>query len=158
MNEYGATKLIRIGTAGGFAESMQLGDVVMAISASTDSNWAHTYELNGYLAPTASWKLLKNADKAAEKLGIEIKAGNIITGDVFYEGNPDWWRRWARLGVLAVDMEAAALYMNAAYYGRDALALVTISDQFATGEKSTVQERLDAFTHMMEIALETIIL
>jgi purine-nucleoside phosphorylase len=157
MKEYDVTKLIRIGTAGGFAQSMELGDVVMALSASTDSNWAHTYELNGYLAPTASWKLLKSADKAAEKLGIELKAGNIITGDVFYEGNPDWWKKWAKLGVLAVDMEAAALYMNAAFYGRDALALVTISDQFVTGEKSTVKERLDAFTNMMEIALEAII-
>ncbi|MDR3073019.1 MAG: purine-nucleoside phosphorylase [Clostridiales Family XIII bacterium] len=151
--EYGVKNLIRIGTAASFREDASIGDVVMALSASTDSSWAHTYELPGHYAPTASWTLIKKADAAAEKLGIPLQAGNILTGDVFYEANPDWWKKWVRLGVLAVDMEAAALYMNAAFYGANALALVTISDNFATGAKASVEARTTSFTNMMEIAL-----
>ncbi|MDR1778547.1 MAG: purine-nucleoside phosphorylase [Clostridiales Family XIII bacterium] len=151
--EFGCKNLVRIGTAGSFREEIGIGDVVMALAASTDSGWAHTYDLRGQLAPTASWELVKKAEKAAGELGIDLKAGNIVTCDVFYEADPDWWKRWARLGVLGVEMEAAALYMNAAFYGANALALVTMSDHFVTGEAATVEQRTTSFTNMMEIAL-----
>jgi purine-nucleoside phosphorylase len=150
---HGAKNLIRIGTAGGLSDKLSLGDVVMALSASTDSNWANVYELGGQLAPTASWELIKLAEKVAGDLGIGLNAGNILTSDLFYEPNPDWWKNWQKLGILAVDMEAAALYMNAAYYGANALGIVTISDDFVTGEGVTIEERQESFTNMMEIAL-----
>ncbi|MDR2089898.1 MAG: purine-nucleoside phosphorylase [Clostridiales Family XIII bacterium] len=154
ITEYGAQNLIRVGTAGGISEDLKVKDVVLGLSASTDSNYAHIYNLNGSLAPTASWSLLLKAKEAADRLGIAVHAGNILTGDVFYELEPDWWKRWARLGVLCVEMEAAALYMNAAYNRVNALAVLTISNDFVTGAETTAQEREQTFTNMMRIALE----
>ena len=151
----GVKKLIRVGTAGAFHESVKIEDIVIALNASTDSNYAHTFEVNGQYSPCASWDLILKAKSAADGLGKEIHAGNVVTCDVFYEHNQDWWKKWAELGVLCVEMETAALYMNAAAAGVDALSILTMSDHFVTGEKSSPKEREQSFTDMMEIALKT---
>ena len=153
MTEYDVKRIIRIGTAGAFHDFLNIGSVVMALSASTDSAYAHTYELPGTYAPTASWELIKKAEVSAAALGVPLTAGSVVTCDVFYEANPDWWKKWAKLNVLGVEMETAALYMNAAFNGVDALSLLTMSDHFVSGEKASVVERQHAFTSMMEVAL-----
>lgn len=157
ITEYDVQNLIRIGTAGAFHESIHVKDVVLGLSASTDSNYVHAFDLNGNLAPTASWELILKAKNAADKLGIDVHAGNILTGDVFYEIEPDWWKKWAKMGVLCVEMEAAALYMNAAVNNVNALAILTMSNHFVTGEETTPKEREETFTDMMKIALEAAI-
>lgn len=153
ITEYHVQNLIRIGTAGSFHEDIKIKDIVLGVAASTDSNYAHAFKLPGTYAPCASYKLLSKARDASEKLNIPFKAGNIVSCDVFYEFG-DWWKKWAEMGVMAVEMEAAALYMNAAYNRVNALAMMTISDHFVTGERSTAEERQQSFTHMMELALE----
>ena len=158
ITEYGVKNLIRIGTAGAFQESLDIGEVIIALSASTDSTFQHTYDLHGSFAPTASWDLLRKAWEASQHLGDRVNVGTVVTCDVFYEANPNWWEKWARMGVLGVEMETAALYMIAAYHRVNALSLVTVSDQFVTGERATVEERRTTFTEMMEIALETSIM
>lgn len=133
INEYDCKNLIRIGTAGSFHEETKIGDIVVALSASTDSNYAHAFDLPGNYAPSASWELMTKLYKTGKSIGISFKAGNIVSCDVFYELGDEWWRKWARMGVWAVEMEAAALYMNAAYHGVDAIAMMTISDHFEIG-------------------------
>ena len=157
IKEYGAKNLIRIGTAGSFHKDVKIKDIVIAMSTSTDSNYVHAFDVPGNLAPTCSFALLQKAKKAADNLNIPIHAGNVVTCDVFYEIGDEWWKKWARMGVMAVEMEAAALYMNAAYLGANALCMVTISDHFVTGERASVEERQTSFTDMMKIALEVAI-
>ena len=157
MNDYGVQNLIRIGTAGSFHEDVKVRDIVLGVAASTDSNYSHAFDIPASYAPNASMKLLLAADKASKANGIGYKAGNIVSGDVFYETSPDWWKKWQRMGTLAVEMEAAALYMNAAYHRRDALTILTISNHFVTGEETTQEEREKTFTDMMKLALETVI-
>ncbi len=154
ISEYGVKDLIRIGTAGSFREDIALGDVVLGIAASTDSNYQHAFDLNGSFSPCASWDLLIRAYEANQTVGLPLKAGNIVSCDVFYETEEDWWQRWAKMGVMAVEMEAAALYMNAAYLGANALAMMTITDHFITGEKATAEEREKANGDMISLALE----
>lgn len=153
ITEYNVQNLIRIGTAGSFHEDVKIKDIVLGVAASTDSNYIHAFNVPGNYAPCASYELLSKARDAGEKLNIPFKAGNIVSCDVFYEFG-DWWKKWAEMGILAVEMEAAALYMNAAYNRVNALAIMTISDHFVTGERSTAEERQQSFTEMMELALE----
>ena len=153
ITEYGVQNLIRIGTAGSFHKDIKIKDIVIGMSASTDSNYIHAFDVPGTYAPCASWELLSKARDASEKLDIPFKAGNIVSCDVFYEFG-DWWKKWAKMDVMAVEMEAAALYMNAAYNSVNAMAMMTISDHFVTGERSTAEERQKSFTDMMELALE----
>lgn len=153
ITEYDVQNLIRIGTAGSFHEDIKIKDLVIGMSASTDSNYIHAFDVPGNYAPCASWELMSKARDASEKLNIPFKAGNIVSCDVFYEFG-DWWKRWAKMDVMAVEMEAAALYMNAAYNHVNAMAMMTISDHFVTGERSTAEERQKSFTDMMELALE----
>ena len=153
ITEYGVQNLIRIGTAGSFHEDIKIKDIVIGTAASTDSNYIHAFDVPGNYAPCASWELLSKAKEASEKLEIPFKAGNIVSCDVFYEFG-DWWKKWAKMDVMAVEMEAAALYMNAAYNRVNAMAMMTISDHFVTGERSTAEERQTSFTNMMELALE----
>jgi purine-nucleoside phosphorylase len=120
ITEYDVENLVRIGTAGSFHESVKMGDVVMGIAASTDSNFFHAFNAPPGYSPTADFGLIRKALAANEDLGIDLTAGNIVSCDVFYETEPDWWKHWAKMGVLAVEMEAAALYMNAAYNGANA--------------------------------------
>lgn len=153
ITEYDVQNLIRIGTAGSFHEDIKIKDIVIGTAASTDSNYIHAFDVPGNYAPCASWELLSKARDASEKLNIPFKAGNIVSCDVFYEFG-DWWKKWAKMDVMAVEMEAAALYMNAAYNRVNAMAMMTISDHFVTGKRSTAEERQKSFTDMMELALE----
>lgn len=156
ITEYGVQNLVRVGTAGAFHKDIKVGDVVMGIAASTDSNYQHAFDLPGTFAPNASWELLNKVNEANKDLKVSLKAGNIVSCDAFYDMTPNWWQKWAQMGVMAVEMEAAALYMNAAYHGVNALAMMTISDHFVTGEKATSEERQTKFTDMMKLALEAV--
>ena len=150
---YGVKNLIRIGTAGGMHPDAKLYDVVIGMGACTDSNYAAQYQLPGTYAPICSFELLQKALQIAKEKNIPVKVGNVVSNDLFYSANPGL-DKWAKMGVLACEMEAAALYMNAAYAGVNALCIVTISDVIASGEVTTPEERQTAFTKMMEIALE----
>ncbi len=154
ITEYGVQNLIRVGTAGSFHKDIKIGDIVVGVAASTDSNYIHAFDVPGNYAPCASYELLSKLRDASEETGHGFVAGNIVSCDVFYETSEDWWKRWKAMGVMAVEMEAAALYMNAAYHGVNALAMMTISDHFVTGEKATTEQRQEKFTEMMELALD----
>jgi len=154
IHTYGVKNLIRVGSCGAFQKHLNLYDILIGMGASTNSNFASQYGLPGTYAPTASWTLLKKAvDVAAEK-GYPVNVGNILSSDIFYDDNPEAWKKWANMGVLGVEMEAAALYMNAARAGVNALCILTVSDSLVTHEATTSEERQTAFTKMMEIALE----
>ncbi|MGC2872458.1 purine-nucleoside phosphorylase [Ihubacter sp. mB4P-1] len=154
FTEYDVENIIRIGTAGAFHESIEVGDLIIALAASTDSRYQHAFDLPGQYSPSVSFSLLTKVIDAGKENGISFKAGNTVTCDVFYELGDHWWKQWASMDVLAVEMEAAALYMNAAYHSRNALAMMTVSDHFVTGEKATVEQRQNQFTDMMKLALE----
>ncbi len=154
IHNYGVKNLIRIGSAGSFQEDVKVYDVVIGMGASTDSNYVSNYELNGTYAPICSYKLLDRAIKTAERQGTPVKVGNILSSDVFYGDNAESWKKWQKMGVMCVEMEAAALYMNAARAGVNALCLLTISDSLITHEVTSSEERQTSFTKMMEIALE----
>ena len=154
ITQYDVKNLIRIGTAGAFSDKLNLGDVVLALAASTDSNYQHAFDIPGQFSPCASWELVEKAYEASKATGIRFKAGNVVTCYVFYEFG-DWWKKWSKMGVMAVEMETAALYMNAAYNDVNALSIISISDNFVTGAKSSVEDRTKAFTDMMKLALET---
>ncbi len=154
FNFYGVKNIIRIGSCGAIQEDVKIRDIILGISASTNSNFASQYGLPGTFAPTASWELVSKAVKIAEDKGIGIKVGNILSSDIFYDDDKEVWKKWARMGVLAIEMEAAALYMNAARAGANALCVLTVSDSLVTHELTTAEERQTSFTSMMEIALE----
>lgn len=151
---YGVKNLIRVGSCGSYQEDVKVRDIVIAMGACTNSAYASQYGLNGTFAPIASWSLLKRAVEAAERKGIPVKVGNVLSSDVFYNDNPEAWKKWAGMGVLAVEMEAAALYMNAARAGANALCILTVSDSLVSQEETTAEERERSFTQMVEIALE----
>ncbi len=150
---YGVKNLIRIGSAGSFQENIKVRDIVFGMSTSTDSNYASQYDLPGTIAPTCSYELLSKAIEVAKEKGLDFKAGNILSSDIFYGDNHDSWKKWQKMGVLCVEMEAAALYLNAQRAGVNALCILTISDSLVTGEATTSEERQLTFTKMMEIAL-----
>ena len=154
FNFYGVQKIIRIGSAGTLSEKAGLRDVVIGVGASTDSNYAHQYQLPGTFAPIADFDLARAAAEAGERLGIKTVAGNILSSDVFYSDDADSLKKWQKMGILAVEMEAAALYMNAARAGKQALCLLTISDSPMSGESLSAEERQNSFTDMMKLALE----
>jgi len=155
ITEYGVQNLIRIGTCGAMQEDIHLKDVILAMSASTDSSMNKIRFNNMDFAPTASFSLLLRAYNNAVKADIPVKVGNIFSTDTFYGDNPEDWKHWAEFGVLAVEMEAAALYTLAAKYKVNALAILTVSDSLITHELSTAEERQKTFRKMIEIALET---
>lgn len=150
---YGAKKLVRVGSCGGFQPDLKLFDIIVASSASTDSNFLNQYNLPGTYAPTASWKLLEATYLEAKKQQVDIRVGNILSSDVFYNFQDDVNDRWTRMGVLGVEMESAGLYATAAEAGVDALGIFTVSDLIGSGESSTAEQRERAFTQMMELAL-----
>ena len=157
FREYGVKRAIRIGTAGSIQEELKLRDLVIAMSACTDSG-ANAIRFGGRnFAPTATFALVKKAWEVAVEKGWKPAVGPIVSSDMFYTENPDDWKIWAKFGVLAVEMEAAELYTLAAKYGRECLCLVTISDSLITHEATTSEERQTTFTKMMEVALETAI-
>ncbi len=151
---YGVKNIIRIGSCGAIQKDIKIRDIIIGISASTNSNYAAQYDLPGTYAPTASWSLVKKAVDIAESKGIPTRVGNVLSSDIFYDDDPDTWRKWAKMGVLAIEMEAAALYLNAARAGVNALCVLTVSDSLVSHEVTTAEERQTSFTHMMEIALE----
>ena len=157
---YGVDNIIRVGSAGSIQENIHLYDLVIAQGACTDSNWAKQFHLPGTFAPIASWELLTEAVKAAEARGATYHVGNVNSSDVFYgdhEGVPeglDSVYGLKKMGVMALEMEAAALYMNAARYGKRGLCICTISDHVLTGEETSSEERQKSFTTMMQVALD----
>ncbi len=151
---YGVKNLIRVGSAGSFQENVKVRDIVIGMSASTDSNFASQYDLPGTIAPTASYKLFNKACEVAKEKGLNYHAGNILSSDVFYGDDIDSWKKWQKMGTLAVEMEAAALYLNAARLGANALCILTVSDSLVTHEATTSEEREKTFTDMMKVALE----
>ncbi len=151
---YGVESIIRIGSAGGYSDEVKLHDLVIGMGASTNSNFAHQYQLPGTFAPIADFGLLRKAVEAAEKLNVPVKVGNILSSDTFYDDNADAKLAWKKMGVMCVEMEAAALYMNAARLGKKALCMLTISDHLFTGEELSAEERQVGFRKMMEVALE----
>ena len=154
---YGVESIIRVGSAGGIDPSVQVRDVVAGMGACTDSNYAAQYNMPGTIAPICSYELLEQAVNAGRELGVNVKVGNILSSDHFYLDDPTSTAAWQKMGVLAVEMEAAALYMNAARAGKKALCLLTVSDLPLTGESLPADERQTSFTQMMEIALSVAI-
>lgn len=152
---YDVETIIRVGSAGSYDPDLNLGDLVIAQGACTDSNYAAQYELPGTFASIADFGLLRRAAEACERRKLHYKVGNILSSDVFYSDNPHV-DRWRKMGVLAVEMEASALYMNAARAGKRALAICTISDHVLTGAEMSAEERQTTFTNMMEVALSLI--
>lgn len=152
FNFYGVKRIIRTGSAGSINAGVKMGDVVIGMGSCTDSNYASQYGLPGTFAPIADFGLVRAAVEKAEELGVRYKVGNILASDFFYGDNADSWKQWQKMGVLAVEMEAAALYMNAARCGGEALCICTISDSLVTGEACSAEERQTSFTNMMDIA------
>ena len=153
---YGVENIIRIGSAGAIREDVKVRDLVLGIGACTNSNFASQFSLHGTFAPTASWPLLSRAVNAAEALGVRYHVGNLLSSDTFYNDDAEEANEmWRRMGVMAIEMEAAGLYMTAAQAGKNALAICTVSDHLVTGEATTAEERQTTFTAMMEVALET---
>ena len=156
-NFFGVENIIRIGSAGGISPDVKLRDIVIAQGASTTTNFAVQYGLEGTFAPIADYQLMRRAIEEAEKIGASYKVGNLLSSDIFYNADPEASKKWQRMGILGVEMEAAALYMNAAYAGKKALAMCTVSDHLFTGEALDAESRRTSFTEMMEIALNTAI-
>lgn len=153
--EYGVESIIRVGSAGLLSPALKVRSVVAGMSAYSNSNYGAQFGFRGNMAPCCSFELLEKAVAAARKMGVEMPVGPIYSSDIFYdETQPSPSAVLRALGVLAVEMEAYALYLNAARAGKKALALLTISDNPFTGESLTPQEVRETFTQMMEIALE----
>ncbi len=154
-NFYGVESIIRIGSAGGINDELKLMDIVAAQGACTDSNFAHQFGLNGTFAPIADFTLLSEAVAVAGDKGVDMRVGNLLSADNFYNDGSDGMEQWKKMGVYAVEMEAAGLYLNAARCGKRALCLCTISDHIYRPEALTSEERQLSLTQMIEIALDT---
>ena len=154
-NFYGVKTIIRVGSAGSIQTDLHLGDLVIAMGACTNSNYVDQYELPGLYAPIGDFALMRKAAETCDKLGYNYKVGNVMSSDTFYTEFPHN-DRWISMGVLAVEMEIAALYMNAARSGNRALGICTISDHILTGECTSAEERQTTFTHMMDVAFSLI--
>lgn len=154
FNFYDVDNIIRIGSAGALQDHMKLMDVVIGMGACTDSNYAYQFGLPGTYAPIADYELMSRAIAVAKEQGTNVVVGNVLSSDVFYNARGDVNDLWRGMGVLAVEMEAAALYMNAAKAGKKALCMLTISDHLYTGESLNAEDRQLGFGKMMEIALE----
>lgn len=155
FNIYGVDNIIRVGTAGAVADKVNLRDIVIAQGACTNSNYVKQFKLPGDFAPVASYDLLEKAVSAAKNHGAVYHVGNVFSSDTFYDGDETGLPSWAKMGVLAVEMEAAGLYSNAAVAGKNALCITTISDCPLKGQSTSAEDRQTSFTKMMEIALET---
>ena len=152
---YDVDNIIRIGTAGALADELQLRDVILCMGASTNSNFASQFGLNGTYAPTASWCLLDAAAQAARERALPIAVGNVLSADTYYHDDPAFNDGWRSMGVLAIEMEAAGLYMTAARAGKNALTICTVSNHIVRGEELTSEDREKTITDMVELALET---
>ncbi|MCH5172844.1 MAG: purine-nucleoside phosphorylase [Bacteroidales bacterium] len=155
FNFYDVQTIIRVGSAGSYSMDLKLGDLVLAMGACTNSSYGDQYRLPGTFAPIADFGLVKRAAEECDRRGINYKVGNVLSSDTFYSDTPEA-EGWMKMGVLAVEMEASALYMNAARAGKKALVICTISDHVLTGEETTAEQRQKTFTNMMEVALSLI--
>ncbi len=155
FNFYGVETIIRVGSAGAIQKDLHIGDLVIGQGACTDSNYGSQYELPGTFAPIADFSLVRGAADACERMGYRYRVGNLFSSDIFYSDNAHN-DKWTSMGVLAIEMEASALYMNAARAGKKALTICTISDHLITGEATTAEERQTTFTHMMDVAFSLI--
>ena len=153
---YDVESIIRVGSAGAYHPDLRLFDIVIGMGACTNSNYADQFHLPGTFAPIADFGLVRAAVDACEKIGARYMVGNLMSSDVFYDDDPEEWKQWRKMGVLAAEMEAAALYMNAARAGKKALTICTISDHVILGEVTTPEQREKTFTGMMEVALSLI--
>lgn len=153
IHMYGVKNLVRIGSCGAYDPKLKLFDIVLAIGASTDSNYAHQYDLPGTYSATASFELLSKAKKVADENNIPVTVGNIVTSDIFYNDKMDAWKSWAKMGCLAAEMETYALYCNASRAGVNALTILTVSDSIVNQTETTAEEREKGFKNMMQIAL-----
>ena len=154
-NFFGVENIIRIGSAGAISKALKVRDIVFAMGASTNSNYARQFELPGVMAPIADYELLKTAVSEADAAGAKYMVGNVLSSDTFYDAQDDANDRWIKMGILCIEMETAALYFNAAKAGKKALGMFTISDHILTGEALNAMERQTTFDQMMKIALET---
>ncbi len=154
-NFYGVKTIIRVGSAGSINHDLHIGDLAIAQAACTNSNFAAQFEIPGDFAAIGDFDLVRAAADSCEKLGYRYKVGNVLSSDMFYSENPHT-DKWMNMGVLAIEMEIAALYMNAARSGNRALGIVTISDHILTGEATTAEERQNNFTHMMDVAFSLV--
>lgn len=154
FNFYDVEKIIRIGTCGAFEPEVRLGDILIAMGACTDSNFAEKYHFPGTFAPIADFGLLRAAVESAERLEIPYRVGNILSSDSFYDFPAQ--SDWARVGVMGVEMEASGLYLNAAKSGKKALAVLCVTDQLATGEHMSVSQRQTGLDNMINLALNAI--
>ena len=153
--QYGVENIMRIGSAGAMSEDVHVRDIVIGMGACTNSNFGDQYKLSGTFAPIASYSMMRTAIESAEAVGARYHVGNILSSDTFYSDDEGANAGWMKMGVLAVEMEAAGLYMTAARLKKNALAICTISDSLITGEALPPLERQNTFTQMMEIALRT---
>ncbi len=152
---YGVEGIIRIGSAGGIDEKIKLRDLVIAMSAATNSNYADQYGFPGTLPPTADYAMLKTADRIAGEKGVKTAVGTVFTSDMFYSAVPNAYEKYRAEHMLAVEMETAGIYLTAQHAGKRALSLLSISDHVFTGEGLPAIERQDSFREMMEVALDT---
>jgi len=154
---FGVENILRVGSAGAMSSKLKVRDIILGQAACTNSAYGEQYGFRGHFAPIADFTLLRTAASLAEEMGLSYQVGNLFSSDTFYDDDPEASRQWMKLGVLGVEMEAAALYMNAARAGKKALAICTVSDHLLTGEATDAQERQTSFRQMMELALETAI-
>ncbi len=154
IHMYGVKNLIRVGSCGAYAPELKLYDIILAIGASTDSNYARQYDLPGIYSATASWELLSKAKKVADENNIDTIVGNVVTSDIFYNDNPENWRKWAKMGCLVAEMETYALYCNANRAGVNALTILTVSDSIVHQNETTAEQREKGFKNMIKIALQ----
>ena len=161
FNLFGVENILRVGSAGAMSEKIRVRDIVIGMGASTNSNYARQFRLPGDISAICSYALLKNCTDAADGMGIRYHVGNLLSSDTFYNDTDGLTAEelpahvWGKMGIMAVEMEAAALYLNAARCGKNALAICTVSDHLITGEETTAKERQTSFTAMMELALKT---
>lgn len=152
---YGVRQIIRVGTAGSIQKGINIGDIILAQGACTDSNYLHQYGLPGTYAPIADFDLLSRAVDKCKEMGVDYQVGNVLSSDIFYDDNKEW-HQWQKMGILALEMESAALYANAARAGKKALALFTVSDNLIEAKAATAEQRQQAFTDMMEVAFSLV--
>lgn len=157
ISEYGVKNLIRIGSCGSYQEDVKIRDVIIASGASTNSNFASQFKLSGTFSAIPNYDLMEKAIKTSRKTGKKVHIGNILSSDIFYNDTPDEWKKWANLGVLAVEMEAFGLYMTANALKANALCILTVSDSLVTHEATSSEEREKSFNDMVEIALESVL-
>ncbi|EZH65718.1 MULTISPECIES: purine-nucleoside phosphorylase [unclassified Geomicrobium] len=153
INIFGVKNLIRVGSCGALQDDLNLYDIIFAMGASTNSNYVSQYNLPGHYAPVASYELLEKAKNIADEQGQTVHVGNVLTSDTFYNADETAAKKWSDMGILGIEMEAAALYMNAAAAGVNALTILTVSDHVFKQEETTADERQNSFTKMMDIAL-----